>query len=292
MTGWSALEALREFRIGPFGWVLELLDIFLLAFLAYHLFLLIRGTRAVHMFLGVVYLLLLYWVAGLTGMTTVHSVIGALLPFVGFAMVVIFQNTIRRGLASVGSIFPMRKIYTAQPARVVEGVALAARSLAQRKIGALIVIGREQGLRQFIETGIQLDAAVSYDLLVNIFIPKTPLHDGAVIIQEGRIVAASCFLPITSHPTLSKEFGTRHRAAIGITEETDAVTVVVSEERGEVSAAFEGRIYRDLDDEGLRSLLRRNIRLRPENDDEAETELEDVESAEVNNAATEKAHES
>jgi diadenylate cyclase len=205
-------------------------------------------------------------------------------------MVVIFQNTIRRGLASFGSIFPMRKIYTSQPARVVESVVLAARSLAQRKIGALIVIGRDQGLRQFIETGIQLDAAVSYDLLVNIFIPKTPLHDGAVIIQEGRIVAASCFLPITSHPMLSKEFGTRHRAAIGVTEETDAVTVVVSEERGEVSAAFEGRIYRDLDDEGLRSLLRRNIRLRTENEDDAEPESEDVED--VKSAAPEKAHES
>jgi len=281
MTGWSTLEALRDFRMGPFGWVLDVVDIFILAFLLYHLFLLVRGTRAVHMFLGVVYLVLLYWVAGLLGMTTLHRVMGTIFPFVGFAMVVIFQNTIRRALATVGGLLPIRKIYAAQPARVLDDVVLATRSLAQRKIGALIVIAREQGLRSYIETGIQLDALLSYDLLVNIFIPRTPLHDGAAIIQEGRIVAASCFLPITSHPTLSKEFGTRHRAAIGLTEETDAVTVVVSEERGEVSAAFEGRIFRDLDDDGLRDLLRRNIRVRAEVEDVTEVADDDVRTEKV-----------
>ena len=292
MTGWSALEAIRDFRMGPFGWVLEIVDIFILAFLIYHLFLLVRGTRAVHMFPGVVYLVLLYWVSGLLGMTTLHRVMGAIFPFVGFAMVVIFQNTIRRALASVGGLLPIRKIYAAQPARVVEEVVLATRSLAQRKVGALIVLGREQGLRHYIESGIQLDAALSYDLLINIFIPRTPLHDGAVIIQDGRIVAASCFLPITSHPTLSKEFGTRHRAAIGITEETDAVTIVVSEERGEVSAAFEGRIYRDLNDEGLRDLLRRTIRLQAVVEDETETDDadDDIEAEKVK-SGSEKAQE-
>jgi diadenylate cyclase len=151
--------------------------------------------------------------------------------------------------------------------RLVDDIVLAARAMAQRRIGAILVLEREQGLRSYIETGIPIDALPSYDLLVNLFIPHTPLHDGAAIVAEGRIKAAACFLPLTSHPTLSKEFGSRHRAAIGITEETDAVAVVVSEERGEVSAAFEGRLYRDMDDAALRSLLRRHLRLRVETAD-------------------------
>jgi len=262
MTAWSLVEALRQFRAGPLGWLVDLLDIFLLAFIIYHLFLLVRGTRAVQMFLGIGALLVFYWLAGLAGLRTVHRVVGTILFYVPFAMIVIFQNTIRRALAALGGTLPLRRIYGAQPARLVDEVVLAARSMAQRRIGALIVLGREQGLRSYVETGIQIDAVPSYDLLVNIFVPNTPLHDGAVIIQDSRIQAASCFLPLTSHPTLSKEFGTRHRAAIGISEETDALAVVVSEERGEVSAAFEGRIYRNLEDGELRALLRRHVRTR------------------------------
>ena len=296
MPDWSTMEALRQLQDWSLAWwALQLLDIFLLAFLIYHLLRLVRGTRAVHMFLGIVYLVLLYWITGLVGLETLHRVMGTVFPFLGFAMVVIFQNTIRRALALFGGILPLRQIYTAQPARVVDDVVLAARSLAQRKIGALIVLARDQGLKHYIETGIQMDAALSYDLLVNIFMPKTPLHDGAVIIDEGRIVAASCFLPLTAHPSLSKAFGTRHRAAIGMTEETDALTVVVSEERGEVSAAFEGRIHRDLDDDGLRTLLRRNLKLRVEPAHEEEVEDgdgEDVEAQKVKAVSPEKVHES
>ena len=257
MSGGALLETLQQFRAGPFGFAIHLLDIFLLAFIIYRLFLLIRGTRAVQMFLGVIFLLVFYWVAGLFGMETVHRVLGNILFYIPFAIIVIFQNTIRRALASFGTNPLLRPT---QPVHLIDELILAARSLAQRKIGALIVIEREQGLRNFIETGILIDAIVSYDLLLNIFIPRTPLHDGAVIIQEGRIRAASTFLPLTTHPALSKDFGTRHRAAVGVTEETDAIAVVVSEERGEVSLAFQGRMFRDLDDESLRSLLLRNLR--------------------------------
>ncbi|MGD8376900.1 MAG: diadenylate cyclase CdaA [Acidobacteriota bacterium] len=264
MSGWETLEAIREFRTGAFGWLVDVVDILLLAYIFYYLFLLIRGTRAVQMLLGVGVLMVFYMATGLAGLETVHRVLGGILFYVPFAMIVVFQNTIRRALATFGGNLTLHGLHSTQPGRIVDEVVLAARSLAQRKLGALIVLEREQGLRSYIETGIQIDAVLSYDLLVNIFIPKTPLHDGAVIIQEGRLVAASCFLPLTSHPTLSKEFGTRHRAAVGVTEETDAVTVVVSEERGEISAAFEGRIYRDLNDDELRSFLRRNLRLRAE----------------------------
>jgi uncharacterized protein (TIGR00159 family) len=145
---------------------------------------------------------------------------------------------------------------------LVNEIVLASTSLASRKIGGLIVIEREQGLRNYTETGITVDAKVSYDLILSIFAPKSPLHDGAIIIQEGRIAAASCFLPLTAHPALSKEFGTRHRAAIGLSEETDAVAIVISEERGTVSIAFEGRIIEDIDALRLTDLLREYLGVR------------------------------
>jgi diadenylate cyclase len=134
-------------------------------------------------------------------------------------------------------------------------IVLAVTTLSSRRVGALIVIERLQGLRNYVENGIALDAAISYDLLINIFTPDTPLHDGAVIVQDDRIAAAACFLPLTPNPELSKEFGTRHRAALGITEETDAVAVIVSEESGTISVAFDGALIRDLDGKSLRNTL-------------------------------------
>jgi len=264
VSGTGILDSLQQIRTGPFGSLLDLVDVLLLAVIIYQVFLLVRGTRAVHMFLGIVFLLVFYWGTGVVGLRTVHQVLGSILFYVPFAMIVIFQNTIRRGLAAFGGYLPFRRFYAPQPSRLVDDIVLAARAMAQRRIGAILVLEREQGLRSYIETGIAIDALPSYDLLVNLFVPHTPLHDGAAILAEGRIKAAACFLPLTSHPTLSKEFGSRHRAAIGITEETDAVAVVVSEERGEVSAAFEGRLHRDMDDAALRALLRRHLRLRLE----------------------------
>jgi uncharacterized protein (TIGR00159 family) len=287
MMDWGLVELIQQFRNGPYAWILVPLDLLVLAFIIYRVLLLIRGTRAVQMFLGIIFLLLFSWLAKITGMTTVQRVLDNILFYIPFAIIVIFQNTIRRALASLGGIPILRRFSPAQPLRLVDEVALASQSLAQRKIGALIVIEREQGLRHFVESGILLDAVVSYDLLVNIFIPKTPLHDGAVVISDGRIRAASTFLPLTTHPSLSKDFGTRHRAAIGVTEETDALAVVVSEERGEVSVALEGRIYRDMDDKALRAFLSRHLKARPE------TEAEDEEpKEEIAAPAVKEAHES
>ncbi len=290
MTDWRLVELLQQFRNGPLGWIIIPLDLLLLAFIIYHALLLIRGTRAVQMFFGIIFLLTFSWVAKAAGMTTVHRVLDNILFYIPFAVIVIFQNTIRRALANIGGL-PLFGRANQQPARLVDELALASQSLAQRKIGALIVIEREQGLRHFIETGILIDAVVSYDLLVNIFIPKTPLHDGAVIIQDGRIKAASTFLPITTHPSLSKDFGTRHRAAVGVTEETDAIAIVVSEERGEVSAAIKGRIYRDMDDQALRAFLRRHLKA-----SEPEAEPDEKETSEpsegVTPAGVKEAHES
>ena len=240
-------------RGSPFGWVIDLFDILILAYLIYQLVLLIKGTRAAQMMTGIVFVIGAYFVAGMLQLNTVQRFLGYLLYWIPFAVIVIFQNTIRRALSRFGRN-PFFRSH--QSEELINELVLAATSLASRRIGGLIVIEREQGLRNYIETGITIDANLSYDLILSIFYPKSPLHDGAIIIQEGRLRAASCFLPLTSHPTLSKEFGTRHRAAIGISEETDAVAVVISEERGTISVAFEGRIIEDVDALQLRDLLR------------------------------------
>ena len=237
--------------------VADALDILLLAAIIYALARLIRGTRAVQMFTGVVLILLAERLTSIFHMRGMHRLLTWIVAVVPFAVVVIFQNTIRRMLTGLGRNPFFRLLYTPIAEKFVEEVVLAAAALASKKIGALIVFEREQGLINFAETGILIDGVLSYDLLINIFQPRTPLHDGAVIIREGRVVAAGCFLPLTADPHLSTEFGSRHRAAIGVTEETDAVALVISEERGSVSLALDGSILRDLDAHSLREELRR-----------------------------------
>jgi len=249
-------------RASPAGWLIDVADILILAYLIYQLVLLIKGTRAVQMMTGVVFILSAYFVAGVLQLTTVQRFLGYLLYWIPFAVIVIFQNTIRRALSRFGRNPFFRVSNRPQSEALINELVLAATSLGSRKIGGLIIIEREQGLRNYIETGITIDALLSYDLILSIFSPGSPLHDGAIIVQEGRIRAASCFLPLTSHPTLSKEFGTRHRAAIGISEEADAVAVVISEERGTVSLAFEGRIIEDIDAIQLRDLLKDHLGIR------------------------------
>jgi diadenylate cyclase len=233
----------------------DVVDILAVALIIYYLLLLIRGTRAVQMLLGLVFLGLVYYAALLTELPTLQQILENLLIVLPFAIIVLFQQEIRRALTNFGRN-PLWGLAKQQKVVASFGdIVLAATTLSSRKIGALIVIERLQGLRTYIENGISLDAVVSYDLLINIFSPDTPLHDGAVIIQDDRIAAAACFLPLTSNPELSKEFGTRHRAALGISEETDAVAVVVSEETGTISLAFDGELHRDLDSKSLRNAL-------------------------------------
>jgi uncharacterized protein (TIGR00159 family) len=243
-------------RLREFGLV-DLAEILIVAFIFYRLLLLIRGTRAVQMVYGVIGLLFIYWITGpeLLGYETIHRLIMPLLFYIPFAIIVVFQNTIRRALTGFGAN-PFGRYLGASP--IEDKLALvvsAAYALAARRIGGLIVLEREQGLRNWTESGINLDAAISYDLIVNIFSPYTPLHDGALVIGDGRLKAASCFLPLTSNPALSTKYGTRHRAAVGITEETDAVCVVISEERGTVSLAIDGVIYDALEKGEMRARL-------------------------------------
>lgn len=252
----------ESLRASPLGWLIDVADVLLLAYLIYQLVLLVKGTRAVQMMTGIVFIISAYFAAGILQLTTVQRFLGYVLYWIPFAVIVIFQNTIRRALSRFGRNPFFRLTSRPQSEALINELVLAATSLASRKVGGLILIEREQGLRNYIETGIPVDALLSYDLILSIFSPHSPLHDGAIIIQDGRIRAASCFLPLTSHPTLSKEFGTRHRAAIGISEETDAVAVAISEERGTVSVAFEGRIIEDVDAMQLRDLLKDYLGIR------------------------------
>jgi diadenylate cyclase len=186
-----------------------------------------------------------------------------MLVYVAFAAIVIFQSDIRRALAHFGQAPFFRYFYRQEAVdETIEEVVVAATMLAQQKVGAIFAIEREIGLRNYIESGIPLDAALTYDLLVTIFRPGSPLHDGAVILQEGRIAAAACFLPLTVNPRLSRELGTRHRAAIGLTEESDAAAIVVSEETGKISIALNGEIERGLTPDDLRARLRTLIQQR------------------------------
>lgn len=234
------------------------LDIALVFIIVYVLLKLVRGTRALPMAAGLIAFGLLYWVAVAQDLHTLATVLQTGIPYVGFAIIVLFQAEMRQALIYFGNRLriPMLRRQKGQLGETIyDEIVLAATTLASEKIGALIVIERNVGLRNFTDSGVQLDAKLSYDLLVTLFNTEAPLHDGAVIIQQERIAAASCFLPLTKNPSISRELGTRHRAAIGITEDTDAISVVVSEETGLISFIEGGRIKRHLETTQLRSLL-------------------------------------
>src|ERR687891_490781 len=243
-------------RRPPVGWW-DLLDIAVVSVLIYEFLKLIRGTRAVQMAVGSLLVIALFYVSQLAPLQTLNWLIRNALVYVAFAAIVIFQSDIRRALAHFGQA-PFFRYFNRQQAadETIEEVVVAATMLAQQKVGAIVAIEREIGLRNYIESGIPLDALLTYDLLVTIFRPGSPLHDGAVILQEGRVAAAACFLPLTVNPLLSRELGTRHRAAIGLTEESDAIAVVVSEETGTIALAMNGRIDRALTPDELRERLR------------------------------------
>jgi diadenylate cyclase len=248
----SLIELLRV----PSLTIRDVIDIGLVAYITYRFLLLIRGTRGAQMTFGIVLLLLFYGVTRYYRLTAVQWLLTNMLTYIVFGIIVLYQNEIRRGLANIGNTTFLGKNRNRNNKEGFEEIILAATTLASKKIGGLLVVERDIGLRNYAESGIALDAVLTYDLLVTIFSPNTPLHDGAVIVQRNRIIAAGCFLPLTLDPHLSKELGTRHRAAIGITEETDAVGVIVSEETGIISAAIGGKITRNLDGTGLRSILR------------------------------------
>jgi diadenylate cyclase len=238
---------------------ISILDIVLVAILIYQFLSLVRGTRAAPMLVGVATLGLAFYFARLGELRTLNWLLSTLLPYVVFALIVVFQSEIRHALANLGSRISLMRS-SSSVVDVYDDIVLAANLFSQNQTGALIVIEREIGLRTYIESGVALDARLSYDLLATIFRPSAPLHDGAVIVQRDRIAAAACFLPLSMNPILSTQLGTRHRAAIGITEETDAVAVIISEETGIISVAVAGSVERELTLERLRERLSHLLR--------------------------------
>jgi diadenylate cyclase len=262
--------------------VISVIDILLVAVIIYEFLALIRGTRAALILVGISVVILAFYFSRVGQLTTLNWLISRVLPYAAFALIVIFAPEIRQALARLG-----RRLTFARSDSEVDAyddIVMATNLFSQNQTGALIVIEREIGLRTYVESGVALDAQLSYDLLATIFRPSAPLHDGAVIIRGDRISAAACFLPLSMNPVLSTQLGTRHRAGIGITEETDAIAVIVSEEIGSISLAVAGTIERDITVEQLRdrmgTLLRRYVPPTPLPTaiDEQAGMLEDVET--------------
>ena len=240
----------------PIAWR-DILDVAVVSILIYEVLKLIRGTRAAQMAVGAGLIVGLLFFSQALQLETVNWLIRNMLGYIVFAAIVLFQSDIRRALAHFGRTpFFTYLAKTEGVEESIEEIVVAASMLSSQQVGAIIAVEREIGLRNYIEGGIPLDARVTYDLLVAIFQPTSPLHDGAVIIQEHRIAAAACFLPLTVSPRLGRELGSRHRAAIGLTEESDAVAIVVSEESGIISLVLDGRIDREVTPDELRARLR------------------------------------
>jgi diadenylate cyclase len=247
--------------IGQLRWQ-DGLDIGIIAFLVYRVLQMIRGTRAMQMIVGLAVIVLAYAVSRALGLFTLNWALDNFLSSIILVIVVIFQSDIRRALTQVGTapLFGAAERLVQRREDIIEEVAQAAVALAEKKVGGLIVMQREVGLNEYMEIGTRLDARVSRELVESVFLPHSPIHDGALVIQKGRVTAVRCLLPLSTNPNLRKTWGTRHRAAIGVTEETDAVAVVVSEQEGTIALVVGGNVTENIDGTRLRAALRGLVR--------------------------------
>ncbi len=264
-------------------WLLDLADIVLVAVLFYRLLILVKGTRSAQMYVGLLVIVLVGIIAREFDLIAVKWIVDSLKTVWLIAFVILFQPELRHALAQFGRTRYFRSFLRGDHYGVLGEIVRGAEQLAQRRHGGLIVVERNVGLRNFVETGTRIDAKVSAELLVTLFSPGSPLHDGAVILREDAVVAAACILPLSANPRTAAMFGTRHRAALGLTEETDAAVVVVSEQTGGISVAFRGKLKQQLSEGELRSELARIFRVR------AEEEAAQVEALPEGGEATEKA---
>jgi diadenylate cyclase len=244
-------------HLGGFRWILDVVDILLVAFVFYHVFLLVRGTRAAQMFLGLAGILVLTGLAELAHLSALNWILTSLRTVWVVAFLIIFQPELRKGLSQIGNSWVFRKLVRLETAPHLSEIEDALNNLSRRGLGAILVLERGTGLRGIAETGTQLDATLSAELIETIFTPPSPLHDGAVIVRGNQVVAAGCILPLSTNPGLDRSLGTRHRAAVGITEETDALCLVVSEETHSISIAEHGTLIRHLDTTSLKGILSR-----------------------------------
>lgn len=272
-------DAFKSFNIGeflnyfasyigfrePLDIVKAIVDIGIVSYVIYRAVLLVKETRAVQLIKGILFILIAAYISGWLGLRTIEYLLKNTIQIVGFALVVLFQPELRRGLEQIGrskfkDFFYFEEDSTGlKTVAVIEEIVKTASELSKTYTGALIVIEKDTKIGEIINTGIQLDSNVTSELLINVFTPNTPLHDGAVIIRANKIKAAACFLPLTDNPNISKELGTRHRAALGITEVSDCIAVVVSEETGKISFALNGGLTRNLTSDTLRKALNKNL---------------------------------
>lgn len=243
----------------------DAIDILIVAYIIYKLIQLVRGTRAVQLLKGIFVLVITWGLSTWFNLYTLKWLMNQMFTFGVVSVLIIFQPELRRALEQLGrgKLFSRSSMPDEEVSRSINELIKAVNYLAKRKIGALIVFERDTGLNEYTESGIKMESRMSSELLINIFIPNTPLHDGAVIIRGGQIAAAACYLPLSENPFISKELGTRHRAAIGVSEVTDAISVVVSEETGQVSLAINGLVVRDIKEESLISKLYTELTPKP-----------------------------
>ncbi len=252
---WQQLLNLWAYVAGSFHPFWDTLDILAVTFAVYWLLLLIRGTRAVQMLIGLLLLIAVRLVSDWAQLATVGLILDNFFTWGVIIIIILFQQDIRRALARMGGgFFP--SVSRHEETQMLEEIVRAAQTLAQKRVGALMVLERETRLDDLIEAGTRIDGAVSKDLLTSVFLPHSPLHDGAVVVQDGRLALAGCVLPLTLRSDLPEGVGTRHRAAVGITEDSDAVVVVISEESAAISVVAGGEMTRDLDAPQLREVLR------------------------------------
>ncbi len=249
-------------NIQLFSLLVKVIDILLVTFVIYKSIMIIRGTKAVQLLKGITVILAIWFLSSYLGFDTLRFIMSQAVTYGLLAIIIIFQPELRRALEQLGRGKFLSRSGTADDDdmnKTVEEIVKAALYMGKRRIGALISIERETGMNDYIETGISINGKLTSELLINIFIPNTPLHDGSVIVKNHHIMAAGCYLPLSENPFISKELGTRHRAALGVSEVTDCITLVVSEESGNISITKNGEIQRNLDEEGLKNLLKKEL---------------------------------
>ncbi len=260
----NILKGFQNLRENPFNLFTTILDIVIVLFLLYCLVKIVKGSRAWQLIKGIAFLIIANWISGLLNLNILNSILTGIMNWGVIAIIVIFQPELRRGLEQLGTnkltkFFGINSDLATKTKEDIYKVVIAATELSKTKTGALIVIERDINIQDIIATGVPMNSEVSPQLLVNIFVPKTPLHDGAVVISNNKIAAAACVLPLADDPDIAKELGTRHRAAIGISKESDSIAVVVSEETGKISVAKDGTLIADVREDVLKKILISNI---------------------------------
>lgn len=250
-------------NVNVLDYITEIIDILLVTYVIYKIIMLIRGTKAVQLLKGITVIIAAWFLSSFFELNTLHWILERVVLYGLLAIIIIFQPELRRALEQLGRgrLFARTAVEEEETNKMVEAIIKSSSYMGKRRIGALISIERETGLNDYVETGIPMNAKLTSELLINIFIPNTPLHDGAVILKKDEILAAACYLPLSESPFISKELGTRHRAALGISEVTDSLTLIVSEETGSISLTKNGELHRNLSEEVLRDLL--NAELNP-----------------------------